>query len=305
MEGPISSIPGKDKALEPPAASGREATPFDLSMMSGENVISMREMLDAGVHFGHQTKRWNPKMRPYIYGQRNGIHIINLQTTSELFARAYHFVANAVARGGHILFVGTKRQAQDIMKEEADRAGMFYVTNRWLGGTLTNFITISKALDRMKTLEQMFEDGSINAMPKKETLKFQKEYDRLVKHVGGIKGMTRLPAGVFLVDSMNEDIAVKEARKLGIPIVALLDTNCNPDPIDYPIPGNDDAIRAIKLVASRVADACMDGARRRKESASASTQREQSDAPTPGPKVDFARRPKPAGRAEQFHEEDE
>ncbi len=301
MEDLSPTTPDKTKT---PAAAPAEAMN---ALMSGDNVIRMRDMLDAGVHFGHQTKRWNPKMRPYIYGQRNGIHIINLQVTSDLFAKAYNFVSNTVAKGRHILFVGTKRQAQDIMKEEADRAGMFYVTHRWLGGTLTNFVTISKALDRMKSLEQMFEDGSMAAMPKKETLKLQKEYDRLVKHVGGIKGMTQLPAGIFLVDSMKEEIAVLEARKLGIPIIALLDTNCDPDPIDYPIPGNDDAIRAIKLVASHIADACLDGSRRRREvstAAAAHRDREGQADPTPGPKVDFARRPR-AARAEPFEPEEE
>jgi len=254
--------------------------------------VSMRDLLDSGVHFGHQTKRWNPKMRPYIYGARNGIHIINLQITAELFAKAYEFVANAVSKGGHVLFVGTKRQAQDIMREEAGRAGMFYVTNRWLGGTLTNFVTISQALERMKSIEQMFEDGTVDAISKKETLKLKKELDRLEEHVGGIKGMKALPAAVFIIDSLKEDIAIRESRKLGIPIIALIDTNCDPDPIDYPIPGNDDAIRAIKLVAGRIADACLEGERRRKDGSMVS-RREEGRSREAGPRVDFARPARP------------
>lgn len=227
--------------------------------------ITMKEMLETGVHFGHQTRRWNPKMRPFIFGARKGIHIIDLQQTIPLFDRAYEFVAEVVANKGKVLFVGTKRQAQDIIKEEAERAGMYYVTHRWLGGTLTNFKTIKRSIERLKTLESMFSDGSINRFPKKEIIGMQRELDKLEATLGGIKDMDGYPQVGFVVDPKREDIAVKEFRRLNIPIVAVTDTNCDPDLIDYIIPGNDDAIRAIKLFTSRIADACLEGSARQKE----------------------------------------
>jgi small subunit ribosomal protein S2 len=231
----------------------------------GELPLPLRSLLDAGVHFGHQTKRWNPKMRPYIYGARNGIHIINLDLTTQLFRAAYEFVVDSVSRGGHVLFVGTKRQAQDIVMEEARRANMYFVTNRWLGGTLTNFRTIKQGLDRLRTLERMKEDGTYEQLLKKEVVKLEKERERLEKYLGGLKSMGSPPHAVFVIDPHQEAIAINEARKLSIPVVAITDTNCDPDLVDYIIPGNDDAIRSIKLITSRIADACLEGASRRKE----------------------------------------
>src|SRR5262249_26723823 len=225
----------------------------------------LRSLLDAGVHFGHQTKRWNPKMRPFIYGARNGIHIIDLDQTARLFARAFHFVTETVARGGNILMVGTKRQAQEIVQEEAARSGSFYVVNRWLGGTLTHFRTSKQGLDRMRQLERMKEDGTYLQLPKKEVSRLEKERERFEKYVGGLKNMASLPAAVFIIDPAMETIAVSEAKKLGIPIIAITDTNCDPDQVDYVIPGNDDAIRSIKLITQRVADAVVEGSQRRKE----------------------------------------
>jgi small subunit ribosomal protein S2 len=217
------------------------------------------------VHFGHQTKRWNPKMRPFIYGARNGIHIIDLDQTTRLFKRAFDFVVEAVGRGGHVLFVGTKRQAQDIVIEEARRSGQYFVTNRWLGGTLTNFRTIKQGLDRLRTLERMKEDGTYEQLLKKEVSKLEKERERLEKYLGGLKGMGNVPHAVFVIDPHQESIAISEARKLGVPVVAITDTNCDPDLIDFVIPGNDDAIRSIKLITSRIADACIEGSQRRKD----------------------------------------
>ena len=225
--------------------------------------ISMRGMLEAGVHFGHQTKRWNPKMKPYIYGPRNGIYIIDLSKTVRLFDKAYDFISEVVSRGETVLFVGTKKQAQDIVKEEAARADQFFVTHRWLGGTLTNFRTIRNSIDRLKTLEKMTLDGSFERYTKKEVLSFERERDKLEKLLGGIKHMDRQPGALFLIDPKKEHIPVKEANRLGIPIVAVVDTNCSPNGIDYVIPGNDDAIRSIKLFSSRIADACIEGAKRR------------------------------------------
>jgi len=223
------------------------------------STVTMKQLLEAGVHFGHQTKRWNPKMKEYIFGSRNGIYIIDLQKTVRLFKEAYKFVVETCSKGGMILFVGTKKQAQDSIQEEAQRAGMFYVNQRWLGGTLTNFRTIRKNIDRLKKLEAMKEDGSLEALPKKEVLQLEKERAKLEKTLGGIKEMTKLPEGIFIVDPRKERIAVHEARRLGIPIVAIVDTNCDPDEIDYLIPGNDDAIRAIRLISSKIADACLEG----------------------------------------------
>ena len=221
--------------------------------------IAVKDLLEAGVHFGHQTKRWNPKMRPFIYGARNGIHIIDLDQTARLFARAFHFVTETVARGGNILFVGTKRQAQEICQEEAVRSGAFYVINRWLGGTLTNFRTIKQGLDRMRQLERMKEDGTYLQLPKKEVSRLEKERERFEKYVGGLKNMNSLPAAVFIIDPAMETIAVSEAKKLGIPIIAITDTNCDPDLVDYVIPGNDDAIRSGNLMCRVIADAVEEG----------------------------------------------
>jgi len=225
--------------------------------------ISMKELLEAGVHFGHQTKRWNPKMKPYIFGARNGIYIIDLQKTVRFFKSAYNFVKESVLNGETMLFVGTKKQAQDSVQEEAERCGMFYVNQRWLGGMLTNFATVKQSIDRLKRIDAMFEDGSIEAYPKKEALKFEKEREKLQKILGGIKGMNKLPGVMFVIDPKNEEIAVQEANKLGIPVVAIVDTNCNPDPINYVIPGNDDAIRAIRLLSSKMADAALEGSQAR------------------------------------------
>ncbi len=221
--------------------------------------INMKELLEAGVHFGHQTRRWNPKMKPYIFGARNGIHIIDLQKTVSLFATANDFIVNTVSDGYAVLFVGTKKQAHESIVEEAERCGMFYVVNRWLGGTLTNFQTIRKSVGRLKELESMKNDGTLNRYTKKEALKMEKELVKLEKALGGIKDMDELPGAVFVVDPKKESIAVKESKKLGIPIIAIGDTNCDPDEVDYIIPGNDDAIRAIRLICSKIADACIEG----------------------------------------------
>ena len=221
--------------------------------------IKMKALLEAGVHFGHQTRRWNPKMKPYIFGARNGIHIIDLQKTVKLFSTAYDFIVKTVADGYSFLFIGTKKQARDSIVDESERCGMFYVVNRWLGGTLTNFQTIRQSISRLKELENMKKDGSINRYTKKEILKMEKELIKLEKNLGGIKDMDELPGAVFIVDPKKEHIAVKEVRKLGIPLIAIADTNCDPEDIDYVIPGNDDAIRAIRLICSKMADACIEG----------------------------------------------
>ncbi len=221
--------------------------------------LTMKQLLEAGVHFGHQTRRWNPKMKPFIFGERNGIHIIDLQQTVKLFDVAYDFIVDTVANGGKVLFVGTKRQAQDTIKEEAERCQMYYVNHRWLGGTLTNFKTIRRSVEKLKKLESWFEDGTIERFPKKERLKLERLKQKLERNLGGIKEMEELPQAIYIVDPKKEHIAVLEARKLGIPIVAIVDTNCDPDLIDYIIPGNDDAIRAIKLLTSKIADACLEG----------------------------------------------
>ena len=233
--------------------------------VAGHLALSVRALLEAGVHFGHQTKRWNPKMRTYIFGSRNGTHIIDLDQTARLFNKAYDFVSESVGRGGNVLFVGTKRQAQEIVQEEALRAGMFFVNNRWLGGTRTNFRTIKQGLDRLRSLERMQEDGTYEQLPKKEVIKLEKERTRLEKYLGGLKNMGGVPHVVFVVDPAQEKIAIHEAHKIGIPVVAITDTNCDPDDVDFVIPGNDDAIRSIKLIASRVSDACIEGAQRRKD----------------------------------------
>jgi small subunit ribosomal protein S2 len=221
-------------------------------------VISMKQLLEAGVHFGHQTRRWNPKMERYIFTERNGIYIIDLQKTVKKVEEAYNFVKSVAAEGGTILFVGTKKQAQDSVREEAERCGMFYINQRWLGGTLTNFQTIKKRIERLHELERMEQDGTFDVLPKKEVILLRKEKERLEKFLGGIKNMKRLPNALFVIDPRKERIAVAEARKLGIPIVGIVDTNCDPDEIDYVIPGNDDAIRAVKLLTGKMADAVIE-----------------------------------------------
>ncbi|MEZ4600469.1 MAG: 30S ribosomal protein S2 [Syntrophotaleaceae bacterium] len=221
--------------------------------------ITMKQLLEAGVHFGHQTKRWNPKMKPYIFGARNGIYIIDLQKTVRYFKNAYNFIRETVQNGEKVLFVGTKKQAQDAIREETERAGQFFVDNRWLGGMLTNFSTIKRSIERLKKIEMMSQDGTYQLLTKKEVLGLEREREKLEKTLGGIKGMSKLPGAIFVIDPKKETIAVKEARKLGIPVVAVVDTNCDPDDIDYIIPGNDDAIRAIRLFAARMADACIEG----------------------------------------------
>ncbi len=222
-------------------------------------IISMKLLLEAGVHFGHQTKRWNPKMRQYIFTERNGIHIIDLQQTVSCLAEAYAFVRDLTRRGDAVLFVGTKKQAQEAIQEEAQRAGQYWVTQRWLGGMLTNFQTIQQRIRRLQELKIRQERGDFEQLQKKEALKLTEEMERLQSRLGGIEQMRRPPGALFIVDTRKEHIAVAEARRLGIPIVALVDTNCNPEEVDFPIPANDDAIRAIKLLAGRVADACIEG----------------------------------------------
>jgi small subunit ribosomal protein S2 len=225
----------------------------------GDAPITIRDMMEAGVHFGHQTKRWNPKMKSFSFGARNGIHIIDLQQTVRAFKRAYNFLVSNVAQGRSVLFVGTKKQAQEVIREEALKAGQFYVTNRWLGGTLTNFNSVKGSIDRLHAIEKMSTDGTFERMTKKEVLGITREREKLEKALGGIKSMSELPGAVFIVDVVKEHIAVTEARKLEIPIVAIVDTNCDPDLIDYPIPGNDDAIRSLKLFAGKIAEACVLG----------------------------------------------
>jgi len=239
--------------------------------------VTMKELLEAGVHFGHQTRRWNPKMGAYIFGARNGIHIIDLQKTVQFFKTAYAFVVETVADGGVVLFVGTKKQAQDAIGEEARRAQMFYVHHRWLGGMLTNYQTISRSIQRLKDFEAKKEDGSLSRYPKKEVLVMEKKAAKLERSLGGIKNMGRLPDAIYIVDPRKEDIAVHEARKMNIPIIAIVDSNCDPTEIDYPIPGNDDAIRAIRLLTSRMANACLDGLKLREERLQAKTDKEATE----------------------------
>ena len=230
-------------------------------------VVSMKQLLEAGVHFGHQTRRWNPKMAKYIFTQRNGIYIIDLQKTVKKLDEAYNYVKEVAAEGGDILFVGTKKQAQESIRDEALRCGMHYVNARWLGGMLTNFRTIRKRIDRMDQLAKMKENGTFELLPKKEVAKLELEMEKLDKYLGGVKNMKTLPKAMFIVDPHKERIAVAEARKLNIPIVAIVDTNCNPDEIDYVIPGNDDAIRAVKLIAGAMADAVLEGKQGNQEAA--------------------------------------
>ncbi|MDR7480994.1 MAG: 30S ribosomal protein S2 [Armatimonadota bacterium] len=228
-------------------------------------VVTMKQLLEAGVHFGHQTRRWNPKMARYIFTERNGIHIIDLQKSVPLLEEAYRYVREAVAGGGDILFVGTKKQAQDAIQEEATRAQQPYVNQRWLGGMLTNFQTIRRRVERLKEIEDMRTRGTLEVLPKREQARLLDEAARLEKYLGGIKHMTRLPAAVYIVDTRKEHIAVAEARKLGIPVIAILDTNCDPDEVDYAIPGNDDAIRAVRLITNRMANACLEGLEERRK----------------------------------------
>jgi small subunit ribosomal protein S2 len=223
------------------------------------SVISMKQLLEAGVHFGHQTRRWNPKMAEYIFTERNGIYIIDLQKTVRKIEEAYSFIREVSSNGQDVLFVGTKKQAQDSIREEAERCGQFYVNTRWLGGMLTNFKTIRKRIDRLNNLNHMEEEGVFDVLPKKEVIKLRSEMEKLEKYLGGIKNMNRLPAAMFVVDPRKERIAILEARKLGIPVVAIVDTNCDPDEVDYVIPGNDDAIRAVKLISAKIADAVIEG----------------------------------------------
>ncbi|MBW2318832.1 MAG: 30S ribosomal protein S2 [Desulfobacterales bacterium S7086C20] len=227
--------------------------------------VTMKELLEAGVHFGHQTRRWNPKMKRYIFGARNGIYIIDLQQTVRMFKSAYNFIVETVASGESVLFVGTKKQARDSIYEESNRCEMFYVHNRWLGGMLTNFQTVKKSIDRLNYLLEITTDGSISRFLKKEQVQLGKERVKLDNTLGGIRHMKKLPGAVFVVDCKNESIAVREARRLDIPVVAIVDSNCDPDEIDYIIPGNDDAIRAIRLMSSRIADACIEGRQRMEE----------------------------------------
>src|SRR5699024_2161062 len=223
------------------------------------SVISMKQLLEAGVHFGHQTRRWNPKMKKYIFTERNGIYIIDLQKTVKKIEEAYNFVRQLSEDGGTVLFVGTKKQAQESVKDEANRSGMFYVNQRWLGGTLTNFQTIRKRINRLKDIEKMEEDGTFDVLPKKETVDLLKEKERLIQFLSRIKDMNKLPDALFVIDPRKEAIAIAEARKLGIPTVGIVDTNCDPDEIDYVIPANDDAIRAVKLLSGKMADAIIEG----------------------------------------------
>ncbi len=242
-----------------PVAEAPAATTMAGALDQSGTAITMKALLEAGVHFGHQTKRWNPKMKPYIFGARNGIYIIDLQKTVGLARNALRFVSDAVARGGSVLFVGTKKQAQDAIREEAARSGQFFVTNRWLGGTLTNFKTVKQGIDRLKTIEKMAADGTYERLPKKEVAQLEREREKLEKNLGGIKELSRLPSALFVIDTKKEHIAVHEANRLGIPVVAVVDTNCDPEGIDYVIPGNDDAIRSIRLFTGKVAEACVEG----------------------------------------------
>ncbi len=263
------------------------------------STVTMKQMLEAGVHFGHQTKRWNPKMKPYIFGARNGIYIIDLQQTVAMWRRAYDFVRDLSSRGEKVLFVGTKKQAQEVVAEEASRGSMFYVNNRWLGGTLTNFKTVKGSIERLRLIEKYATDGTFERLPKKEVLGLNKERTKLERSLGGIKDMGKLPGALFVIDPKKEHIAVSEANRLQIPVVAIVDTNCDPDLIDYVIPGNDDAIRSIKLFTANIADACAEGTAIYQETRGSQPQEEpkKRDEPEregpPGPKVDRVVRASP------------
>ena len=285
---------------EKPNARNAQNVPLDDEDSVMAN-IGMREMLEAGAHFGHQTRRWNPKMKQYIFGARNGIYIIDLQQTVGLFEGAYKAISDTVAKGGKVLFIGTKKQAQDVIAEEANRGGQFYVNNRWLGGMLTNFKTIKQSVDRLRAIEKMKTDGTWERLPKKEVIKLGRELEKLEKNLAGIRDMNRLPSMVFVIDPKKEHIAIEEARRLKIPICAIVDTNCDPDGIDYVIPANDDAIRSIRLFASKIANACISGGQRRQELVKAQAEKVESKGPKErkpdgkgGPQVDVIRRNKDA-----------
>mgnify|MGYP000277934614 FL=1 len=241
------------------------------------SVISMKQLLEAGVHFGHQTRRWNPKMAPYIYTERNGIYIIDLQKSVGMVDDAYKAVSDIAAEGGTVLFVGTKKQAQDAIKAEAERCGMYYVNERWLGGMLTNFKTIQSRIARLKAIETMEEDGTFDVLPKKEVIKLKKELDKLQKNLGGIKEMKKIPDAIFIVDPKKERICVQEAHTLGIPLIGICDTNCDPEELDYVIPGNDDAIRAVRLLASKMADAILEGRQGQQEEVETTAASEEAE----------------------------
>ncbi len=242
------------------------------------SIISMKQLLEAGVHFGHQTRRWNPKMAPYIYAERNGIHIIDLQQTVGMVEDAYNAVSHITADGGTILFVGTKKQAKDTIKEEAERCGMYYVNERWLGGMLTNFKTIQSRIKRLRQIEEMSQDGTFDVLPKKEVIEIRKEWEKLEKNLGGIKDMKRIPDAIFIVDPKKERICVQEAKHLGIPLIGIADTNCDPEELDYVIPGNDDAIRAVKLIVSKMADAVIEANQGQAADAQAEAEAESAQA---------------------------
>lgn len=268
--------------------------------------IGMREMLEAGAHFGHQTRRWNPKMKQYIFGARNGIYIIDLQQTLPMFESTYKVVSDTVAKGGKVLFIGTKKQAQDVVAEEAARAGQYYINNRWLGGMLTNFKTIKQSVDRLRSIEKMQTDGTFERLPKKEVIRLTRELEKLEKNLAGIRDMSKPPALVFVIDPHKEHIAVEEARRLGLPICAVVDTNCDPDPIDYIIPANDDAIRSIKLFTSKIADACIEGNQRHQEHLASRTDKDDGekkggrrDSGKKGPKVDVVKKTRQDAEAEK------
>jgi small subunit ribosomal protein S2 len=260
--------------------------------------IAMKDLLEAGVHFGHQTKRWNPKMKEYIFGERNGIYIIDLGKTVKLFHEAEEFLTRLAAEGRTLLFVGTKRQAQDVIAEEAQRCGMFYVNERWLGGLLTNFATIQRSLGRLRDLESMATDGRFDTLSKKEIARNEKERKKLAKNLDGIRGMARLPDAVFVVDTKKEKIAVDEARKLKIPVIGIVDTNCDPDEVDFVIPGNDDALRALRLFASKIADAII-GGRDMKQSVDAEAARDMSSGGDEPTAAGDERRPRPPRRSRE------
>lgn len=262
-----------------------------------QRIITIRQLLEAGVHFGHRTDRWNPRMKPYIYGARNGVHIIDLQQTAQLFRRAYQFVRGIAADGKPVLFVGTKKQAQDVMVSEARRVGQYFVASRWLGGTLTNWKTIRQSIDKLRSYEKMSEDGTFGKLTKKEVLQMERARAKLERNLGGIKDMPKLPGAIFVIDPAKEYIAINEARRLEIPVVAVADTNADPDLIDYVIPGNDDAIRSIKLFCTRIADACFEGTRIGKQRAVAASAADDEAPETirvmtggDGPKVEIVSR---------------
>jgi small subunit ribosomal protein S2 len=267
-DAPCSRFSGWWRGLSHAEAQTREEYPLVSTMSREDTQVTMKALLEAGVHFGHQTKRWNPKMRPFIFGERNGIHVIDLHQTARLLGEAQDFLADLAARNGKIVFVGTKKQAQATVEQEASRCGMFFVNRRWLGGTLTNFVTIRSRLQYLRNLERQSLSGELNLLPKQEAMGKEQELEKLQRSLGGLKELTQRPAAIVVVDPRREDLAIKEASRLGIPIVALVDTNCDPDPIDYVIPANDDAIRSVRLICSRLADAIIEGRTRHEVSLS-------------------------------------